>query len=868
MKPIRLALSAFGPFAAYTELDFTTLGESGIFLITGDTGAGKTTVFDAISFALYGEGSGGKERRAGKTYRSDYATLRDETFVEFEFSQHGRRYRVKRNPAYLRESRRGTGMTENSAAVEFEDYTNQIVYDHAEADRRIIALIGLDRKQFSQTVMIAQGEFLKILNAGSDARKQIFQKIFNTGLYERFQQRLREQYTACEDALKQCSARLTEEMARGQADEAAAEECARLADDFTQAEAYRALLTEVQARDTAKLSAHQATVAALTTQVEALIAQITAGQQRNVLLEELSAKQAALAALLAREDEFTQKQATLANGQRAAAVLLHETRLTDQQTALRQKETRRTALRTALKGQEPIVQRAEETLRAAQAQAEQLDVWRAEIPAKEQLLPMFRLRDSLRRQVTDGDAKLQKCEAQSNAATAAHQAKLTAFVRGQAGILAQSLCEGAPCPVCGALTHPQPAAQAEDVPDWDDVCKLERAAAKARTDFVAAGEQLAGLRAQLAPLEADARLAATSPEAIETTVNALRGRINEVTAAQKTALAAQQAAAQKQTELSAALTAAEEDCTAITAQCAALGQAFRDALAQSGFADETAYHAAKCSTEALTALDRECRDYTAQLALLRGGIAELTQKTDGLTPTDTAQLEREKTDAAAKQEQCRREMTAFEKRIAANAAVLQKLSQYVKQLETLRAEGAVLADLYKTVSGQQGGGQAKISLETYVQQYYFRQVVAAANQRLRLLTDDTFVLRCKEKASDLRAQSGLDLDVYDSNTGAWRDVSTLSGGESFLASLSLALGLSDIVQANSGGIRLDAMFIDEGFGTLDESALRQAVGLLDRLSAGKRLIGIISHVGELKNRIDKKIIVTKTPTGSTASVLV
>ena len=174
----------------------------------------------------------------------------------------------------------------------------------------------------------------------------------------------------------------------------------------------------------------------------------------------------------------------------------------------------------------------------------------------------------------------------------------------------------------------------------------------------------------------------------------------------------------------------------------------------------------------------------------------------------------------------------------------------------------MINDLYRTVSGQKAGEKGKLNFETYVQQYYFKEVVAAANKRLTVLTDGGFVLRCKESAKNLRSQSGLDLDVYDINTMQWRDVSTLSGGESFMASMALALGLSDVVQNQSGQIRLESMFIDEGFGSLDENALRQAIGLLSKLADGKRMIGVISHVAELKERIDQKVVVTKTRTGS------
>ena len=194
--------------------------------------------------------------------------------------------------------------------------------------------------------------------------------------------------------------------------------------------------------------------------------------------------------------------------------------------------------------------------------------------------------------------------------------------------------------------------------------------------------------------------------------------------------------------------------------------------------------------------------------------------------------------------------------------VLENLKKLSGTLEKTRDEYAMVNDLYRTVSGQKAGEKGKLNFETYVQQYYFKEVVAAANKRLTVLTDGGFVLRCKESAKNLRSQSGLDLDVYDINTMQWRDVSTLSGGESFMASMALALGLSDVVQNQSGQIRLESMFIDEGFGSLDENALRQAIGLLSKLADGKRMIGVISHVAELKERIDQKIVVNKTRNGS------
>ena len=208
------------------------------------------------------------------------------------------------------------------------------------------------------------------------------------------------------------------------------------------------------------------------------------------------------------------------------------------------------------------------------------------------------------------------------------------------------------------------------------------------------------------------------------------------------------------------------------------------------------------------------------------------------------------------------------KKLALHERALDEIAEARRLQKRREGHWAVVRDLYNCCAGIAGGNpRAKLTFEAYVQQFYFKQVVAAANKRLTVLTDGLFTLRCKETARDRVRQSGLDLDVLDRSTGQWRDVTTLSGGESFLASLALALGLSDVVQARSGAIRMDAMFIDEGFGTLDDNALRNSLQVLSELADGRRMVGIISHVRELEERIEKQIVVSKTPRGSVLKVL-
>ncbi|MBR1555969.1 MAG: hypothetical protein IJ644_11350, partial [Oscillospiraceae bacterium] len=323
---------------------------------------------------------------------------------------------------------------------------------------------------------------------------------------------------------------------------------------------------------------------------------------------------------------------------------------------------------------------------------------------------------------------------------------------------------------------------------------------------------------------------------------------------------------QKQENLCAGLSAGLEqlrnDAELLIQKIHAQETAFQEALAQNGFPDENAYHSAVLENHIITRLESEVQNSRAEYVSLRDAVQELKEKTAGKQPVQLENLHQARDRKEQEFQQTEETLRELDKHQHQNRRTETALRECLHQMEDIREDWMLYSDLYRTVSGQKGSGQAKLQLETYVQQYYFRRVVNRANQRLSMLTGDKFVLRCGETASNLRSQSGLGLEVLDNSTGQWREVSTLSGGESFLTSLSLALGLSDTVQESSGGMELDAMFIDEGFGTLDEQSLHQAVALLGKLADGQRLIGVISHVEMLKNRIDSQIQVVKESDGS------
>lgn len=437
--------------------------------------------------------------------------------------------------------------------------------------------------------------------------------------------------------------------------------------------------------------------------------------------------------------------------------------------------------------------------------------------------------------------------------------------------MAKELKVGEPCPVCGSLEHPNLAAA-----EGTMVTKEELEEAEAARDRSAARLKEAEL--PLAGLEADAR---NQKERIQTLgIDQTEGATAELLQEEIQALRIEadrieeeRRAAEKQAEdirialerSKSALKKNEEYLQETVETANAKEAALLQLRTEKGFATYEDYLSARMPEKERKLLDGEIRRFYEEKKSLSDRISDLEKKLAGKERADLQALQDSLdalNDGLNRAEE--REKNA-ERALSLNEKALNQLTRAADEKERRGKRGAIIEELYKTTAGRVGQ-KVKITFEVYVQQYYFKQVVAAANLRLGQLAGGVFSLRCKEAAKDMRSQAGLDLDVLDRNTGQWRDVSTLSGGESFLASLALALGMSDVVQARSGGVRLDSMFIDEGFGSLDEASLHQALFLLARLADGKRLIGVISHMPELKEAIDRKILVRKTVAGAAVEI--
>ena len=868
MKPLSLTMSAFGPYAGVTQLDFGKLGSEGVFLITGDTGAGKTTIFDAISFALYGEASGGAERRAARSFRSDYAAAEAETYVEFFFEHRGREYRIKRAPEYERRKLRGEGTTKQAAYAEFEcAETGELITRIDAVNARVGELTGLSRSQFAQTVMIAQGDFLKILNAKSEDRKRLFQKLFDTEVFAGIQQRLKDMNGECAQAVERINALSEAELARLKDDM-----------DFARAKELRELRTDVRRMD--KLpELLEERLRARRERLDAAMAAAAQGEQRAALLSAQLAEARHTNRELDERDKLARELEKMnASGEATAA---QEEKLTHARCAARLAGAEALLKKWTAESAENAAQlsAAEQALKKGEAAQEEWAARRA--AAEKELEGAESLKDGLRRMaeaiplLMNAAAGAAALEAQREAAKLCleegrrrdteYTAVKERFYASQAGLLAAELKEGQPCPVCGATEHPAPARPASEPATKEQLERAdgERRRAEARVHAAAAeaAKRQAELESAKGRLEALGFTGGESAQELEGECAHTRAEIQRREAAVKRARAESEAALAALSRAKAALENAEKRRADIEAALEAQQAEFAAGLSALGFAGAEEYERAKMPARDMDALDAQLRVRRERLRSLTDRLEALTEKLAGAERTELEALE---ATAAAAQRASRAAGEAAAAMKSATAADEEAIAR-IRELSARRAEAqrrwAVVKEVYDTVSGQVSR-RVKISFETYVQQYYFKQVIAAANKRLTVLTDGMFVLRVKEEARNMRSQAGLDLDVLDRSTGLWRDVSTLSGGESFMASLALALGLADTVQSRSGGVRLDAMFIDEGFGTLDENSLRQAMELLTRLAGGRRLVGVISHMAELKERIDKKVVVTKTAAGS------
>lgn len=913
MRPVQLTMSAFGPYANKTVLNLEQFGTNGLYLITGDTGAGKTTIFDAITFALYGEASG--DAREASMLRSQYATPDTPTEVELIFDYCGKRYQIRRNPEYLRPAKRGGGMTIQKADAELICPDGRIVTKSRDVTAAIIEIIHLDRNQFTRISMIAQGEFMKLLLASTEERKAIFRQIFRTERYQLLQEQLKAASSKLQDQCQQIQSGIQQYISGISCDEHSpfflSAEQARagelptsdvrdliqtLITEDSQAEAAQhfalettenalaacnTLLTKAEESEKVRkaLQAAEASLSAAAEQEHTLSEQLCLQEARLPEQELLAQEITTLRNLLPRYEELE----TLFAASKAftAQTNLKEQKLTTQRKCLQQLNTQLTAAQEELIGLQTRNQRKAEL----ENTREQLLFQQERLQKLEQLLHQL---NTVEASLTKAQKQFLEAEQAAKTTYENYSQMNQAFLREQAGILAEQLQPQHPCPVCGSLLHPSPATKSQKAPSeaaLDEARQCSETAQQAAADASMVAGKLAGqvsaLRQETESQCKDLLSGCPLQDAPTTLKKALRN--TGISLAQlESSIQAEEKLLQRKNQLEQLLpqwTAEQENiastCSVLEKDLAELQTKAEHTSAAAKQLSAVLPYPKKAEAEQ-TIQAKESQRLAMQKALefCRSSYAALRSRIDTLNGQISVQREQLSAapviDIAKQQAQqatllqqksvLQQNIISLTSRIHSNNQILKNIAHQSKQLRESEDRCAWIKALSNTANGTVSGKE-KIMLETYIQMTFFDRIITRANSRFTVMTDGQYQLKRRAEAENYRSQSGLELDVIDYYNGTERSVRTLSGGESFKASLALALGLSDEIRSAAGGIHLDTMFVDEGFGSLDEESLRQAMEALSDLAEGDRLVAIISHVSELKEKIDRQIIVRKDKHG-------
>ena len=1043
MRPIRLEMSAFGSYAGRTVIDFSNIS-GGLFLVTGDTGAGKTTIFDAITYALYDRTSGG--RRDGNMMRSQYAKEGADTYVEYTFSYQDQVFQIRRNPEYLRAGkRRGKDgeirMVREAAKVELIMPDGQVFRGKKrETDQKIIEIMGLTAEQFTQTAMIAQGDFLKLLLAESRERKKIFSRIFQTEVCSRAQEELKKRAGELAARLEENQINVKTELERVENTFHAMERWQELKEsEMPSYQEIFQILEEIITEGETKEKEISGQSEKLQKRIRELTEKKEKGETWQRLIESLERETKRREALAEKEEIYQNLERKLDLGKRAeqaaraeqlfeqikaiceknkaelqevkrklaeteeagkeakkgyqeaelekkrieeaygekiiflrnalpiyseVAKLREEEKKTEQK--IRKKERKEKELeerkkQVAVQKEEAI--RIRETCNDAKSRLDILSYQKKELDNRrrqlEALLKRQRELEEKEKDCTESRRILEQKKEVYLSCHGIYEKKYQAFLDGQAGILAQKLEEGIPCPVCGALKHPSPSLLPEKLPTEAEVKeakKLRDDAEEIRNQCAQSYQQAASgyqtlllvfreefgklfpeetgeeksviksgieescqrdkeLNQKMKRADDDLKQYEKARETeeklrdIEEQMRADEERLKE----EKEQLLLERKEAEtairtrsrelpetgereakeqlKQMEDSVKLAGdkwrkAEEGYRRLAENWNHLrGQEarmqdtweqnqadrkqrqeeYRQTIAEQGFPDEASYRGAVMMPSEIKEKEQQLMAYRESLKEAAGRIASLEEQLKGKNPVDLKVIAEEMEEARLEYEKTRESELQTYGMNQKNREVLESLKRREQLDGDLRKEYEKVSRLSKTANGTLSGS-VKLDFETFVQRQYFRQIIQAANQRLVRMTSGEFLLQCRDiEHLGSQGQAGLDLDIYHMASDSVRDVRTLSGGESFMASLAMALGLSDIVQNTAGAVRIETMFVDEGFGSLDDEAREQAIRVLTELAGERRLVGIISHVNELKEQIDRKLVITKTEHGSKAA---
>ncbi len=913
MRPLKLKISAFGPYAGFTELDLEKLGTNGIYLITGDTGAGKTTIFDAITFALFGSPSG--ENRDASMLRSKYADADTPTLVELTFVNGGKEYTIKRNPEYDRPSKKGDGLTKQKAEAELFLPDGNVISKPKEVNSAVRDILGVDREQFSQISMIAQGDFMKLLLADTKQRQGIFREIFKTRYYQVLQDKLKTESGALSRQFDEAKLSINQYI-KGilcDAEDVLSVEVDKAKEDNLMISDVVVLIDKLIKKDSEASERIQEAIKSVEKKIEknnTLLTKAEGYVKAQNELEAASKEQKEKTPMLnelkdnvnklkARAPELDAKQKQIAEikAQYGDYDALAEKKNTVYSLAQLIEANKRAVAETKNKiniATEEIAALKTEltTLGDSGAEKEKLIREKEQLENKQKKSVVLKNHfDVYNKLVTEYKAARNVYDEASNAAeekTAVYNKLNRVFLDSQAGILADTLTDGKPCPVCGSVHHPCKAEKPVEVPTEAELKNAKNIADKATKETSDAGSRMSEIAGKVSSEkdtlqkecdellgEADLKTAYEKLKELYFDCKKEILRVNEeleiIEAKLSRKVTLEKLIPQKETALEVIKNQLSDKEKKIVADDAKL----KETETQLEFVSKKLKYKNKAEAvgivnaleaelsgyrNALEKAEKVYRETENKLTELKGKIEQLKKSIEGKEDINTERLLDEKKNLLEEKAALSEKQEEVAIRIDANTRAKENITVKITHITAIEEKWTWVKALSNTANGNISG-QEKIMLETYIQATFFERIINRANTRLMVMTGGQYELRRRVIASDYRGQSGLELDVKDYYNGSVRDVKSLSGGESFKASLSLALGLSDEVQSMAGGIRLDTMFVDEGFGSLDGESLQQAIRALMSLSEGNRLVGIISHVAELKEKIDKQIIVTKAKTG-------
>lgn len=894
MRPIYLKMTAFGSYAEETYIDFTKVSQ-GVFLITGDTGAGKTTIFDAITYVLYGQTSGG--RRDPAMMRSQYAEAGTKTSVELLFENRGQQYRILRCPEYERASRRKNkdgkySVTKEKAVLELY-LPDQSLYvgSRQEINKKIVEILGVDAKQFTQLVMIAQGDFLKLLLAKSDERREIFSRIFDTGIYAKIQEELkgrtRQTEEKLEDNRKACIREMEQverpdwnSLLQQMGKEPDLEQIVPLLEQYVQEDRERYDEAERARKESAQA-------------VEQASRSYSLAEEQMRIWNAMEEAKKNKDTLEAKQQWWESRKAFLEKSRNALAVQPYAAAIERARTEVQELTARQERLEEWYRRHGQEVPHLAEQLQ--KLQQEQKRIEETETPKLVRLKQYLERYEELERQL-EQFLSLQKNQENARAAyeesrirylqaSEAYERANHAYVSQQAGILAANLEEGKPCPVCGSLHHPGKAEltgevwSREQLEEWKQ--KRERAETARETkqqQLLTATAQLERVQAVLQNLKQEL-VGEKSAEKdwktlqaeltdwrakTEKQVSELMRHQTEHKKAMESCQKKYERALQEESRYQGQVKENTKNLKTrkeVLQQC---GQQFTFALEKQGFADAQEYRLYIKEQKEIDRMEQEIRTYEEKLTESRQSLAVYQKQLAGKEKPDMEQLAKVLADVKVRQNAAEKEVRETYHILEKNQAAKRKLHTLHKERKELRQQYEVLSNVSRTANGSLSG-TVKMDFESYMQRRYFERMIRCANQHLMKMTAGQFYLQCRSLENmSMQGNVGLDLDVHYLLTGKTGDVKQLSGGESFMAALALALGMSDVIAGAQGAVQMDTLFIDEGFGSLDENAREQAIRILQGLAGGKRLVGIISHVTELKEQMEQQLVVTKTAKGSKA----